>query len=189
MFHSPSTHQSSDQLFSHIPQQSSCKEIIIIILPDSLLDDESEGFTNQVCHRPQIKPTRVDVRYLISPTSCLLASNFTFQSLTSTSFVMICSETVIEVNSSIPEEKQRSWTVYLLSDEGENCLFFCLTDADGIQDLASCFHHFTVCGHALQFARILILLRAQRLHLRFQPTFLQMRFVFLFETVTSSDMI
>lgn len=53
-------------------------------------------------------------------------------------------------------------SVYLLSNEGENCLFFCLTDADGIQDLTSCFHHITSPRLVHQFARVLVLLRAER---------------------------
>lgn len=48
--------------------------------------------------RLRIKPVTM-VPYLISLTSCLLASNFTFQSLTSTSLVMIWRETFIAVKS------------------------------------------------------------------------------------------
>lgn len=55
-----------------------------------------------VCHRTQIKSIINNVPYLISATSCLLASNFTFQSLTSTSFVMIWRETFTEVKSKHP---------------------------------------------------------------------------------------
>lgn len=52
-------------------------------------------------------------------------------------------------------------SVYLLSNEGENGLFFCLTDADGIQDLTSCFLHFTSPRLVLQLAWILVLLRVE----------------------------
>lgn len=49
----------------------------------------------------------------------------------------------------------------LFSNEGENCLLFSLTDADGIQDLTSCFGNFTSPGLVHQFAGLLELLRTQ----------------------------
>lgn len=52
-------------------------------------------------------------------------------------------------------------SVYLLPDEGQDCLLFRLTDADGIQDLTSRFLHFTSLWFVLQFARVFILLRAE----------------------------
>lgn len=52
-------------------------------------------------------------------------------------------------------------SAYLLSNEGENGLFFRLTDADGIQDLTSCFRHFTSSRLVLQLAWVLILLKAE----------------------------
>lgn len=52
-------------------------------------------------------------------------------------------------------------SMYLLSNEGENGLLFCLTDADGIQDLTSCFLHLTFPRLVLPFARVLVLLRAE----------------------------
>lgn len=51
--------------------------------------------------------------------------------------------------------------VYLLPDEGENSFLLCLTDADGIQDLTSCFLHLTSPRRVLQFACVLVLLRAE----------------------------
>lgn len=51
-------------------------------------------------------------------------------------------------------------SVYLLSDKGENCPFFFLTDADGIQDLTSRFLHLTSLREALQLTRVFILSRA-----------------------------
>lgn len=53
-------------------------------------------------------------------------------------------------------------SVYLFSNEGENGLLFCLTDADGIQDLTSCFYHFTSPRLVHQFARLLELLGTER---------------------------
>lgn len=52
-------------------------------------------------------------------------------------------------------------SVYLLPNEGENCLLFSLTDADGIQDLTSCFYNFTSPGLVHEFAGLLELLRSQ----------------------------
>lgn len=117
---------------------------------------------------------------LISFTSCLQSSYFFFQSLASTSLVMIwkqhgdCECT----NKTIPIHRQNNKrkttvhyhthtvhvtvkSVYLLSNEGENGLLFSLTDADGVQDLTSCFLHLTSPWLVLQFARVLELLRAE----------------------------
>ena len=57
---------------------------------------------------------------------------------------------------------QSDKSVYLLSNEGENGLFFRLTDADGVQDLTSCFRHFTSLPfRLLQLARVLELLEGE----------------------------
>ena len=111
---------------------------------------------------------------LISLTSCLQSSYFFFQSLASTSLVMIWKETLsvsrilctnntkMNINTTDTHWMWGRKVCYLLSNQSENRLLLCFTDADGIKDLTSCFLHLTVPGVALQFARVVVLLGTER---------------------------